>query len=377
MASDLYITSYSQSYSEFGLMQSKLWKKGTLCMTIAGENTGEVAILKFDSCFPDSIVGFVADPAKADVRFIKYLLDTMKRDFKGISRGATQDNLSLDKLLSFDLPIPPLNTQQRIGDILSAYDDLIENNTRRIKILEQMAQMLYREWFVNFRFPGHETVKMVESEMGLIPKGWATQRIEDICSLIVRGVTPMYCRGSGRYIINQRANRGPEIDIKELKELAPELAVPKERLAQYGDVLVNCLGEGTIGRVNYFIGPDKTWAVDQHMTICRAEDLALTSFLYMNLSSEEGQARIQSLKTGATNMTMFNISALRTYQLLVPIDSLLRVFHKTVAPIRKLQSILQEKTQNLRTTRDLLIPKLVSGEVSVEDLEEEALAETV
>jgi type I restriction enzyme, S subunit len=123
MASDLYITSYSQTYSDLGLQQSKMWNENTLCMTIAGENTGEVAILKFKACFPDSVIAFVADPLKADVRFVKYYFDTMKRRIKNISRGATQDNLSLDKLLSLEVMIPPLPIQKRIGDVLSAYDD--------------------------------------------------------------------------------------------------------------------------------------------------------------------------------------------------------------------------------------------------------------
>jgi type I restriction enzyme S subunit len=123
------------------------------------------------------------------VRFVKYYFDTMKSRIKSVSRGATQDNLSLDKLLSFDLLVPPLPLQRRIGDILSAYDDLIDNNTRRIKILEDMAQMLYREWFLNFRFPGHEKVRMVESELGPIPDGWAVKTLGELAD-ITMGQSP-------------------------------------------------------------------------------------------------------------------------------------------------------------------------------------------
>ena len=83
--------------------------------------------------------------------------------------------------------VPPIPAQQRIASILSAYDDLIENNTRRIKILEQMAQMLYREWFVNFRFPGHEKVNMVESELGLIPEGWKICTLSELCGKVIDG----------------------------------------------------------------------------------------------------------------------------------------------------------------------------------------------
>ena len=183
MASVLHITKYSQTYSEKGLAQSKLWNENTLCMTIAGENTAETAILSFKACFPDSIVGFIAYPDKANVYFVKYYLDTIKQQLKNVSRGATQDNLSLDKLFSFDILTPSLSTQRKIAAILSAYDDLIENNTRRITILEEMAQALYREWFVHFRFPGHEKNGMVESALGMIPEGWEVVKLGDALTL--------------------------------------------------------------------------------------------------------------------------------------------------------------------------------------------------
>ena len=182
MGADPYITSYSQTYSEFGLQQSKLWPSNILCMTIAGANTAETAILKFEACFPDSIVGFIPDQTKADIHFVKYSLDLMKDRFRAVTRGATQDNLSLDKLLSFPIPTPPLPVQRQIAGILSAYDDLIENNTRRIKILEGMARTIYREWFVHFRFPGHEKVKMVDSPLGKIPEGW---EVKPLMSLMI------------------------------------------------------------------------------------------------------------------------------------------------------------------------------------------------
>ena len=175
------IRQYSQTYSEAGLAQSKMWDPGTLCITIAA-NIAETAILGIKACFPDSIVGFVADPDKADVRFVKYYIDFIKLSMQNVSRGTTQDNLSLDKLLRFDFMTPPLPIQKKIVAILLAYDDLIENNERRIRILEEMARNLYREWFVKFRFPGHKKVKMVDSPLGKIPEGWEARRF---CELAV------------------------------------------------------------------------------------------------------------------------------------------------------------------------------------------------
>ncbi len=181
-AANFYLTEYSQTYSEEGLAQSKLWKPGTLCITIAA-NIAESAILGIEGCFPDSVVGFVPDTNKADVRFIKYYLEILKLGMQNISHGSTQDNLSLDKLLSFDFLVPPLPTQRRIADILSAYDELIENSQRRIKILESMARALYREWFVHFRFPGHESVNRVPSPLGAIPQGWEVTRLGDLVGI--------------------------------------------------------------------------------------------------------------------------------------------------------------------------------------------------
>ena len=188
-SADLYLSEPKKTYNEKGLAQSKLWNPGTLCITIAA-NIAETAILKIKACFPDSVVGFVANPEKTDVRYIKYYIDLIKLQIQNISRGTTQDNLSVEKLLSFDFFAPPLNTQRKIAAVLSTYDNLIENNTRRIKILEDMAGTIYREWFVEFRFPGHEKVKMVESKLGLIPQGWEVGTLGDFAESVRRNIKP-------------------------------------------------------------------------------------------------------------------------------------------------------------------------------------------
>ena len=187
-SADLYLSKPKKTYNKKGLAQSKLWNPGTLCITIAA-NIAETAILKVKACFPDSVVGFIADSEKTDVRYIKYYIDFIKLQMQNISQGTTQANLSVEKLLSFEFLTPPLNTQRKIAAVLSSYDDLIENNTRRIKILEEMASAIYREWFVEFRFPGHEQVEMVESVLGLIPQGWEVKQLGKMCHVIM-GLSP-------------------------------------------------------------------------------------------------------------------------------------------------------------------------------------------
>lgn len=146
---NLYLSDYSQTYNEIGLKQSKLWKKGTLCFTIAA-NIADSAILDMDACFPDSIVGFLSYENISDTIYVKYLFDELKLYFQQISKGTTQDNLSLDKICRVKLRVPNYETQKKIASVLSAYDNLIENNNKRIHVLEQMAENLYKEWFVRF-----------------------------------------------------------------------------------------------------------------------------------------------------------------------------------------------------------------------------------
>src|SRR5690606_13485064 len=181
----LYLTEYEQTYSEAGLAQSRLWPAGTLCITIAA-NIADTAILGVYACFPDRIVGFIADPEKADSRFVKYLFDAvLKRRFRSFTQGAAQDNLSQEKLLSMKFPVPELSIQKRIADILSAYDELIDVNRRRIALLEDAARLLYREWFVHFRFPGCERVKIVDG----LPEGWERRAASAVMD-VLSGGTP-------------------------------------------------------------------------------------------------------------------------------------------------------------------------------------------
>src|SRR4030043_1046326 len=129
----------------------------------------------------------------ANPRHILYCLIShrYKQKLLAIAQGgATREALTKEKIEDFEILLPSLATQNKITSILSAYDDLIENNLKRIKILEEMAQMIYREWFVNFRFPGHEKVKMVKSDLGMIPEGWMRMTLRDVLESLESGSRP-------------------------------------------------------------------------------------------------------------------------------------------------------------------------------------------
>lgn len=181
----LYVTGYNQTYNEDGLAQSKLWEKDTLCITIAA-NIADTALLAFPACFPDSIMGFTPFYDVANVKFVKYCFDVLQRDCKQISQGTAQDNLSWEKLSTILFPCPPIEVQNKIATILSRYDSLIENYQKQIKLLEESAQRLYKEWFVDLRFPGHENVQIVDG----VPEGWEVVTVDDLAGKLESGSRP-------------------------------------------------------------------------------------------------------------------------------------------------------------------------------------------
>lgn len=364
MAADPYITTYSQTYSDFGLGQSKLWPPDTLCITIAGANTAKCAILKFEACFPDSIVGFIPNIEKADLVFVKYSLDLMRTRFLAVSRGATQDNLSLDKLLSFPIPVPPVSYQRCIGSILSAYDDLIENNTRRIAILEEIASRTYEEWFIRFRFPNRRKVSMVDSKLGPVPRGWTVGALSDIAVLITRGIAPKYDDDANGLVINQKCIRGQQLNLAEARRQSKY--VPTEKIVQQGDVLINSTGVGTLGRVAQILREIADCTVDTHVTIVRRAQGCDPEFLGLALLYRQPYFEAQGV--GSTGQTELSRSRIAETLLVIPPAAVQQQFGRVVGPIRLLAAELQAKNDILRATRDLLLPKLISGELDVSSL---------
>ncbi|MBN3892795.1 MAG: restriction endonuclease subunit S [Nostoc sp. JL31] len=349
-ASEFYITSYSQTYSELGLGQSKMWNKDTLCIVNAGENTAETAILKFNACFPDSIIGFIADPQKADVRFIKYYLTTIKEQLRSITKGATQDNLSVDKLLSFDILTPPLTMQKKIAGILSAYDDLIENNTRRIKILEEMAQTLYHEWFVKFRFPGHEHTKMVDSELGLIPEGWEVKKLGKLASFQTGKLNSNAAKPDGIY---------PFFTCSQDIFKTDTYSFDTECILLAGN---NANG---IFHLKFFRGK---FDVYQRTYVIRTLNDSKVTNYYLYFAIKEQLDHLKSISIGAATKFL-TLTILNNIDMTLANGRLQQKFANFISAVFTQIEVLQAKNSNLRQTRDLLLPKLISGEIDVEHLD--------
>lgn len=369
-AANFYLTEYSQTYSEEGLAQSKLWKPGTLCITIAA-NIAESAILGIEGCFPDSVVGFIADPEKADVRFIKYYTEILKLQMQSVSRGTTQDNLSMDKLLTFDFRVPPLSIQQRIASILSAYDELIENNQRRIRILEDMARSLYREWFVHFRYPGHESVPLVDSSLGQIPQGWEVKKLGEVADTF---------RGRSYRSVDLAEEGGlPFLNLKCLdRDGGFRRSGLKRYTGEYKDIHVAKKGDivmavtdmtqerRIVARAALVPTLDNEFGIFS-MDLVRIEPKPglPKAFLYSFLRHSSFADEVKQHANGA-NVLHLSPDRITDFRFPAPSTDLMCRFASFVAPVLEEIDTLANKIDNLRRTRDRLLPRLLSGGINIQ-----------
>ena len=339
---------------------------GELLISLVG-NPGAVAMV------PTSLIGaniarqagLVALRDGVNHKFVEFFLRSPQGQASmGLYvKGAVQKVINLGDLKRVEVPLPPLPTQQRIAAILSAYDDLIETNTRRIAILEEMARRLYDEWFVHFRFPGHE---MAEFD-GELPRGWQELRLDSLvttqygytASTSQEPVGPMFLRGMD---INKRSY----IDWSQVPfcPIEPE-AVQKYRLVS-GDLLVIRMADpGKIG----FIEEDVEAVFASYLVRLKIKSDAITPlYLFFVLTGDAYQDYITGASTGTTRKSA-SAGVITGFDLIVPPRRLLEQFHKVAEPIRGQINALVKKNANLRAQRDLLLPKLVSGEIDVSEAE--------
>ena len=356
----LHLRDFEQTYSEAGLAQSRLWPVGTLCITIAA-NIAETTILDIEACFPDSVIGFMADPEKADTRFVKYLFDAaLKTRFQSFTQGAAQDNLSQAKLLSIKFRVPEPVVQTEIADILSAYDDLIENNRRRIALLEEAARLLYRKWFVHFRFPSHEYVKVTDG----LPEGWERQYLGDVvttqyghtASASDREVGPKFVRGKD---INKRSF----IDWSTVP-YCPEQGLDLNKYAlEPDDILVIRMADpGKVAIVEKSI--QSVFASYLVRLKVRNPDEVPPIFLFMTLLDKRYQGFIGASSGGSTRKSA-SAKLLTDFHFVLPPKVLLELFVEQIAPMREMITRLVDQAASATRARDLLLPRLMNGEIAV------------
>ena len=290
--------------------------------------------------------------AEGDLGYLFYVLSSPK--FRNavamLANGAaSQANVSPTQVEGLEIPFPDLTTQRKIAGILSAYDDLIENNLRRIKILEEMAQFLYREWFVHFRFPGHESAKFSDSSLGRIPNGWGVRKILDFTDVI--------------YGFSFKANRfntaGEGIPVVRIRNIqdgqsetyTEEEGDPKHRIKN-GDILVGMDGDF---HMTIWSGGD-AW---QNQRVAKFRPKGAMGNYLLFLTLEKPIHFFDSTITGTT-VAHLGDSHIKSIEFASPPEALMRKASDLLEPLAQEQLNLRRRNQTLRLTRDLLMPKLLS-----------------
>jgi len=308
----------------------------------------------------------------ADTRYLRACIDFQLPSLLQRAGGSTFPNLSFRDLATFEVPLPPLRTQRKIAAILSAYDDLIGNNNRRIKLLEEVAQRIYREWFVDFRYPGHEVVPLVDSNLGRIPQGWSVCHLEDAAN-VMRGLSwerdQEVASGGLPIITIPNIQERLHLDGMTRLEGINDSNVRKFSLA-YGDtVLVG--SNGNPERVGQAVSVPRGAEVLFASFLMRVrpdQSLIGAALLHMQLKDPRLTRTWRASAVGSTSLRNIRLSTLRASPVLLPEAGVHARGEEQLRQILDLQDATEKQSVSLHTTRDLLLPHLISGEIDVTDL---------
>ena len=301
------------------------------------------------------------NPIILNARFLNYyLVSPYMQAFMlslSVGKGASRNAMTKEMIENYEIPCPPIGIQNRIADILSAYDDLIENNRKQIKLLEEAAQRLYKEWFVDLRFPGYEHTKIVDG----VPEGWKKSTTAAVSSVLRRGISPYYNEKGKSVVINQKCIRQTVVDFNESRR--QEKPYPEEMNLQDSDTVICSTGSGTLGRVGQIFGdcPDATF--DSHVTLVRAKEGFGKQYLFQSLKAR--QTYLMGMGKGSTNQLELSRGTIQDLDIYVPPKKVLDQFEQIAQPIHDKISIISNSIIQLQTARDCLLPKLMSGEMEV------------
>ena len=369
------VTTHKQTYSEVGLAQSRLWPVGTMVITIAA-NIAETAILTYPACFPDSVIGFVADDSKCDVRFIEYTFRLLrnKLQHENVGTGSVQDNINLQTLDRLRFLIPPPSEQRAIAHVLGTLDDKIELNRRMNEALEEMARALFKSWFVDFepvrakmegRWRRGESLpglpadlydlfpdRLAPSELGEIPEGWEVRRLGE-CYNLTMGQSPpgktYNDDGEGMPFFQGRTDFEFRYPANRRYCTAPK------RLAEAHDTLVSV--RAPVGDINM------AWekcCIGRGVSALRHKSGSVS---YTYCSMRALQPALREYEQTGTVFGAINKNQFEALPIVEPPRHLVDVFETVALDWDKQIRLNVSESRSLTAQRDALLPGLVSGEV--------------
>ncbi|MBP6718143.1 MAG: restriction endonuclease subunit S [Rhodoferax sp.] len=343
-------------------------KLGDLLLTSVG-TLGSVYVVKPGDrfYFKDGNLTWFRNFKGLDSQFLFYWIGSPqgKAELQKCTIGSSQSAFTIVLLKGIEIALPPIPEQQRIAGILSAYDELIENSQRRIRILEAMARGLYREWFVHFRFPGHENHPRVASALGEIPEGWVVKSVAD-AFVISGGGTPsrkedsFWQGGSIQWYSPTDLTKAGSMFIDDSSDHITAIGLAQSSARLFPARSVMLTSRATIGAIAINTHEACT---NQGFITCLPNDRVPLYFLFQWLT--ENVPTFQRMASGAT-FKEISRGVFKTIEFLQPPQALADQFEAVAAPMAEQVLALQRQIQNLRRTRDLLLPRLLSGQINVE-----------
>ena len=329
---------------------------------LGGNNaSGDFPIFYYNGKFDAYQRTYLIQPLSkdTDTKYLYYSIGLKLHQMKANASGTATKFLTQPILNNINIEYRDIEEQKRIADILSAYDNLIENNNKRIKLLEQMAENLYKEWFVRFRFPGYENTKFVDG----IPSDWQILRMSDFC-YVTDGThdTPRPVNNGGVPLVTGKCIKNGFIDFKESYNISykDHESISKRSGLQTGDILFSNIGTvGTTCLVNY----DREFSV-KNVIIFKPDSIKVSNYLYSWLNSDSIQA-IFTTQTNGASQQFVGLNFMRRFKILVPNANVLDLYSDRIKPIRTEIVKLHDINENLIKQRDMLLPRLMSGRLEV------------
>ena len=332
----------------------------TKAVLLGGNNAAGVFPLKYYegqfNAYQRTYIIESRDPGKLNIRFLFYSLSPALSHFQTVSIGAATQYLTKGILDNFQVAVPSITEQDRIATVLSAYDDLIENNRRRIQLLDQAARLLYKEWFVHLRFPGHEHVKITDG----VPEHWAKKPIGAIAETNVESYGGSDVPNEINYIDIGSVQRGRILTKTAMASVeAPGRA---RRKAKHGDVIWSNV-RPNLRAYSLVMHPDENDVFSTGFTILEATNVPFT-FLYNSVTTDEFVGHLVNHATGV-GYPAVRADDFERASILVPPTPVLELFHTKTDPVYEQVHVLERASIALTKARDILLPRLMNGEIPV------------
>ena len=325
---------------------------------------GELAILRGSEkiALAQRIILLRAKPGHVDPLFLFYALqsDFGQGELKARGSGTTVLGIKQSELRKVRIPFFLLPVQRRIAGILSAYDELMENSQRRIRLLEAMARALYREWFVHFRFPGHQKIKRVDSPLGKIPHGWEVKKLAEVADVNRAQIKNGNAPDELHYIDISSVSPG-QIDAITTYTFA-DAPGRARRIVQHCDILWSCVRPNRRSHA-LVMHPAPDTIASTGFAVLTATKVPFT-FLNFATTTDEFVSFLTNNATGSAYPAV-GAKTFEDASLLIPPAPLLKKFGDVTIPLAEQIHTLQRQIQNLRRTRDLLLPRLLSGQINL------------